>query len=853
MRAKQRIFAGFALCALLAPGCTNFPTIAGDECGNGVIEAPEDCDTFSLGAGTKCRPKGTDGECHLDCALQDGARARCPPGWGCGDDGICRQPTGDFEPPAAAMDVGAWTLASGDFDGDGRADVMSLEPLDSIGATRLRFHYFDEQAQLEDTRELPKLLISPVVKQLSGDLQSDVLFSVSAVGVLLGRPDRSFVPQTFSSYRAPAASVRAIGVLDRRVAGISPFVSLLTLGSSPSSGFYVPDGITGQLTSRATFAGTVANLAGDPVSGNVFEDPLRSPCLEPVLAERGASHFTVVNVCDTDATGQVAWREPLAQTNILLDPRAPVDSGPLLVDLNGDGHLDVLIDAGGKPYASYGDGATLSVATPYRLPFPSVIDGTFDIPMPLAAGDVSGDGVPDFVLPDQLLISGTSGEGTSYSPGVNRLGAPWTIAKIADFNGNGKLDIVAATSGALDLQFFNGTGSPALTSNIISTSAPVAALTTGDFDGDLVADLALLETRQPGEEQSSLLLAFGTPFALPAAPVAIAAFTEPAQLASYDADGISNLIVAGRESVAGASSGTLTLLDGSGDRIPVAPYTLSEFSSNGSVQDAFAISLAAGSFSAEGQGDVLAVGISGEDNRELWLAPALESPGSVPERLADLDPVLNPAVIGSFDFKADIASASSDLDRDGRDEGIFAMPAGPDRTQCGVLIVGAVASNSPTLAARAPLVLGDACPDPQLQAGDLDGDGFPDLLLLTGSDKAGDRELLVLWNDGSGGFSSSDSTLAVSRAESPRAFTLLSAAQAALPPRPLGLAYVTKSSAELISLSDTRRVFAAPRPLGSLAGGTGIVASDVNGDGLPDLVLAASGKLSVLKARLEVP
>jgi len=67
-----------ALLALLGAGCTDFPNIPSGECGNGVIEPGEDCDTFALGAGSACRAKGMVGECHLDCAVHDGHAPRCP-------------------------------------------------------------------------------------------------------------------------------------------------------------------------------------------------------------------------------------------------------------------------------------------------------------------------------------------------------------------------------------------------------------------------------------------------------------------------------------------------------------------------------------------------------------------------------------------------------------------------------------------------------------------------------------------------------------------------------------------------------------------------------------------------------
>src|SRR5882724_6810741 len=170
----------FALASvsLVALGCTNFPSIASGECGNGVVDSPkEDCDSFPVGAHSVCRPKGSEGECHFDCSLRADGRGQCPQGWGCDSNSICRAPTAGFDVSPSWFDVGAWSLTAGDFDGDRRGDIMSNEPLDSIGGTRLSFFYFDEQGQLADTRAFPKFLLSPVVKDISGDGLSDVAFA----------------------------------------------------------------------------------------------------------------------------------------------------------------------------------------------------------------------------------------------------------------------------------------------------------------------------------------------------------------------------------------------------------------------------------------------------------------------------------------------------------------------------------------------------------------------------------------------------------------------------------------------------------------------------------------------------
>ena len=67
-------------------------------CGNGVVDPDEDCEHFDGEDGT-CAPAGSPHECHFICSQAAGSAAvACPTdlGYGCGVDGLCRQPSGTF-------------------------------------------------------------------------------------------------------------------------------------------------------------------------------------------------------------------------------------------------------------------------------------------------------------------------------------------------------------------------------------------------------------------------------------------------------------------------------------------------------------------------------------------------------------------------------------------------------------------------------------------------------------------------------------------------------------------------------------------------------------------------------------
>jgi hypothetical protein len=847
---RQATWAGLLI---VTAACAKLPSVPAGECGNGVVEAPrEDCDGFA-GKEMSCRPKGSAGECHFDCkSRSDGPPLKCPAGWGCDLDGLCRMPSGEFEPPLQSRIAGAWTLQAGDFDGDGRTDVVGQEPLDLLGRTKLRIHYADPQGAVGDSRAFPKQVGVPVIVDLTGDDLDDLVLTNSALAVLIGQADRSWLPESFGSYQFPDSTIRMIAVSDVPMIKNSAVVVLASVGGVP--GLYVSSlnqSLEG-LARLGDLPGGLEELAGDPVSGDLIVDPLGSPCRELVIARRGATAFSIIDSCQRLGSGDLTWRERAQVSSVSLEPAAAIESGAQLADVDGDGHLDVMLAAGGRAYVSYGDGHKLSPAQPYRHSLGDPNDDR-SLPMPLAVGDYTGDGIEDFVFPDHLLLSirvpGTPS--AVYKPYYPGLAAAWTVARIADVNGNGKPDVVAASSNGFGIDFFNGTGTENLLPFQIPTDGPVLHLQLGDMDGDLIDDLSFVEKATSAAERDSVRVAFGTLGGFPTAPSAVARMRHVEQLAFLYEGGQGGLMLASNETIAGHQNGVLTVLGGSTDRIPYAPLQLVDISAMEGLRISVAMASAVGAFTAPGQHDVLAMGSDGDPSRKsfvFWLMPALSTTqNNRALRVGGrIDPRLLPAQGLEPRITINLATASADVDGDGRDEGFFAMPA-QENERCGVMVVGLAPQSPPQAMVRDTLMLDERCFRPEVSAVDADGDGRPDLVLLTGAPGEKTRKLLVLWNDGKGGFSTARMTL-ISGTDSPQQFTSLKA----VPTRPFSFAYATASAAMIASTRGLRQ-FEPAKMLTSLPGGSGIVAADVNGDGVQDLVLAASGNLSVWKARLRTP
>jgi hypothetical protein len=112
-----------------------------------------------------------------------------------------------------------------------------------------------------------------------------------------------------------------------------------------------------------------------------------------------------------------------------------------------------------------------------------------------AVGDLNGDGKPDVVVSDPIqnrvgifLNTGSGALGTGVFLGV---GSSPTSVSLADFNGDGHLDILAVTSPKLQILFGDGKGGFAAPVAIPQSGIPViGSSVVGDFNGDGFADIA---------------------------------------------------------------------------------------------------------------------------------------------------------------------------------------------------------------------------------------------------------------------------------------------------------------------------------------------------------------------------
>jgi uncharacterized protein (TIGR03437 family) len=257
---------------------------------------------------------------------------------------------------------------------------------------------------------------------------------------------------------------------------------------------------------------TTGTSARNVLTGDFNGD--QKPDLAIVCAAMRTSATAEISVLLGNGDG--SFRPPLVTSLASLhfyEGYTPFNGGNILaLDLNGDGRTDIL-------FAGYGPTVTVKLpGSTYTGPSTTVVvllaavDGSLDAPSAVATGcfcfpeasaDLNGDGIPDLLVDGAgtdggpAVMLGQAGGGFS-APSPLPTTADNALAQIglaADFNGDGKPDVVIYTPSTAWILLNQGGGSFGPPSVVMSSSAYIfGQFLAGDFRGDGKLDLAALAT-----------------------------------------------------------------------------------------------------------------------------------------------------------------------------------------------------------------------------------------------------------------------------------------------------------------------------------------------------------------------
>ncbi|MGE0872874.1 MAG: FG-GAP repeat domain-containing protein [Kofleriaceae bacterium] len=544
-------------------GCTSFEPIDRGVCGNGLLEAGEDCDS-------------DDPSC-VRCAVTCTTSADCPTAdYTCGVDGVCAAPSGALALPVATGPFQAAEFRITDVDHDGIGDVLG------VSRTSIVVRHGDQTASLATTHSL--ITPSQTGPAAFGDLDND-----ASIDVTITTPD-GLVPYT-SAFGAMAPLAVRSQVVDpsgnpldlRMLFRVAP----LTLG-----GFIADDN------------GRIFLLVLDlltPEAG-VFE----SPCVARV-GPLQSSDFSVASVdiyqasTESDLTSDLvvsmvtgsgdsaklcvmAIHKPLIGAGTITDI-TPANAGkpsrkPVLAKLDTDADRcpDLINTDGGAAALRHWEGqmagghcSLTAVVNPNGTALPAIGDAAAGAQL---IGRAPLEPAIALLASDALV---TSDGMYGYSPGFSTFGILYKttrrLARVAhgDLNGDGRIDCALGADGEddLDLLYRSPSGFQLLR---LDTASPVSSITIGDYDGNGSSDVAYTEQLTAFQR---LMIAYGTPDQVlpPTMAGAVGSVVSLTRLAVPDSvDRLSladDLVVL--QPAAGAALPTMTMLHGSPQRT-MLPY-----------------------------------------------------------------------------------------------------------------------------------------------------------------------------------------------------------------------------------------------------------------------------------------
>jgi hypothetical protein len=350
---------------------------------------------------------------------------------------------GGFTPQPEIGDGFFWnSSAIGDFNGDGRPDLLAVEPEGSQDNLRVYLN--------DGTGRFGEPVITP---------SGEAVFNVQGA-----------IADDFDGDGKTDVVIRAIDRSSNRDTGIRLFIA------TTDGRFIEPVGYHPSVMAPA--------IATSDFNHDGLPDILS-------INNRGSLTIVMNRGGGFNAPRGIAYSGPGLQYNV----------GDLKsADLNGDGALDLAVSSTGLSDVAIMLGAGHNKFSDPILISSGIIDG---LPLTIEIQDFNNDGNLDlaalYAITRKVVVLLGNGQGGFTPSATINIGVNVNTIISADFNNDGKLDLVVrGASGGLALCIGNGQGGFTQIDTGIGGNTPDFVFTAGDFDGDGNRDLAIFDLLQNG-------------------------------------------------------------------------------------------------------------------------------------------------------------------------------------------------------------------------------------------------------------------------------------------------------------------------------------------------------------------
>jgi uncharacterized repeat protein (TIGR01451 family) len=478
------------------------------------------------------------------------------------------------------------SIASADFNGDGKPDVAVANAISNNVSILLGNG--DGTFQTAVAYPAGSNPLSITTADFNGDGKADLAVAnngTNSVSILLGQGDGTFLaPVGYASGSGPfwvsSADLNGDGKSDLVVAdynsnklavllgngdGTMQTAVFYTAGTGPSSiaiGDFNNDG-KADLAASNDGSNNVSILTG--VGDGTFQAAVN------YALPSGPHVISIIDV-NGDGNSDLAVANSVASSVSILVGRgdatfqaainyAASGAGQIAVaDLNGDGRSDLaVIDINDYYLFTLLNNGVCALNCNTIAPAVSYAAGT--TPKSVSAADFNRDGKPDVVAvnsgANNVSIELGAGDGTFVPSGTYSVGSSPNFADVGDFNGDGKLDLAVANSGSNDVSLLLGNGNGTFQTAVSYTAGSSPhGIAAGDLNRDGKADLVVANN---GSNNVSILIGTGTGTFLTAVNYGAGTNPESVAVGDFNRDGRLDL------AVANSGSNNVSILLGNGD------------------------------------------------------------------------------------------------------------------------------------------------------------------------------------------------------------------------------------------------------------------------------------------------